>query len=115
MTLETGYSALSRLPSLPLDTLKIDRTFVANKNWEICEVILSLTNKLGLNVIVEGVETREEVAVLQKIGFQHMQGYFFSHPLKAEAASSLLAHSFAPLAQKQGPTHTPPAEILLAS
>lgn len=90
----TGYSALSRLPYLPLDALKIDRTFVANKNWEICEVILSLTDKLGLKVIVEGLETSKEVAILQALGFQHMQGYFFSHPLKAEAASSLLANSF---------------------
>ena len=111
----TGYSALSRLPSLPLDTLKIDRTFVANKNWEICEVILSLTDKLGLNVIVEGVETREEVSILQAIGFQKMQGYFFSHPLKSEAASSLLANSFAPSVHRPRSHRSFQAERLLAS
>ena len=90
----TGYSALSRLPFLPLDSLKIDRTFVANKNWEICEVILSLANKLGLQVIVEGVETYGEFAKLKSLGFQHMQGYFFSHPLKAEEIPPFLT-SFA--------------------
>ena len=86
----TGYSALSRLLSLPLDALKVDRTFVVNKNWEICEIILALANKLELDVIVEGIETREEADILEKIGFQKMQGYFFSHPLSGDAMSSLL-------------------------
>lgn len=89
----TGYSALSRLPSLPLDALKVDRAFVANKNWEICEIILTLANKLGLKVVVEGIETQEEIDILQKIGFQQMQGYFFSHPLTTEDAGLLLANS----------------------
>lgn len=87
----TGYSSLSRLPSLPLDALKIDRSFVTNKNWEICEVILALSQKLGLNVIVEGIETAEEARILEEIGFQFMQGYFFSHPLSVEAASAILS------------------------
>ena len=89
----TGYSALSRLPSLPLDALKVDRAFVINKNWEICEIILTLANKLGLNVVVEGVETQEEASTLQNIGFQQMQGYFFSQPLRFEAAATLLERS----------------------
>jgi EAL domain-containing protein (putative c-di-GMP-specific phosphodiesterase class I) len=87
----TGYSSLSRLPSLPLDALKIDRSFVTNKNWEICEVILALSRKLKLNVIVEGIETAEEAIILEEIGFQFMQGYFFSHPLSVEAASEILS------------------------
>ncbi|PSN10063.1 diguanylate phosphodiesterase [filamentous cyanobacterium CCP5] len=86
----TGYSALSRLQGLPVDTLKIDRSFVANKNWEICEVILTLANKLGLRVIVEGIETQEEATILGQLGFQQMQGYLFSHPLSAEMATSHL-------------------------
>ncbi|MDA0265672.1 MAG: EAL domain-containing protein [Cyanobacteria bacterium] len=90
----TGYSSLSRLPSLPLDALKIDRSFVTNKNWAICEVILALSQKLGLNVIVEGIETAEEAVILKGIGFQYMQGYFFAHPLTVEAASALLIRPF---------------------
>jgi EAL domain-containing protein (putative c-di-GMP-specific phosphodiesterase class I) len=86
----TGYSSLSRLISLPLSTLKIDKSFVANKNWEILELILALSQKLNLNVIVEGVETDKESAVLKDMGFQYMQGYLFSHPLTVEAASERL-------------------------
>lgn len=88
----TGYSALSRLPSLPLDAIKVDRAFVTNRNWEICEIMLTLANKLGLNVVVEGIETQEEADILEGIGFQQMQGYFFSHPLSAEEAVSFLAN-----------------------
>jgi EAL domain-containing protein (putative c-di-GMP-specific phosphodiesterase class I) len=98
----TGYSSLSRLPSLPLDALKIDRSFVTNKNWEICEVILALSRKLKLNVIVEGIETREEAIILEEIGFQFMQGYFFSHPLSVEAASALLSGAEAVLHRHAG-------------
>ena len=110
-----GYSALSRLPTLPLDALKIDRSFVANGNWEICEVIRLLTDKLGLNVIVEGVETSSEATTLQSLGFRHMQGYFFSQPLQAAAASTLLAKSCAPSTQSSGLQGKTPAEIVLAS
>ena len=110
-----GYSALSRLPSLPLDALKIDRSFVANENWEICEVIRLLTDKLGLNVIVEGVETPSEVMTLQSLGFRQMQGYFFSQPLPAAAASSLLAGSCASSTRSLGPQGKTRPKIALAS
>lgn len=83
----TGYSALSRLPKLPLNVIKVDRTFVTNKNWNICEIVLSLAEKLGLNVIVEGIESEEEAEILKTIGFKYMQGFLFSYPLDAEAAS----------------------------
>lgn len=89
----TGYSSLSRLPSLPLDALKVDRSFVTNQNWDICEVILALACKLSLNVIVEGIETAEEAQILEEIGFHYMQGYFFSHPVSVQDASQLLIES----------------------
>ena len=110
-----GYSALSRLPSLPLDALKIDRSFVANGNWEICDVIRLLTDKLGLNVIVEGVETSTELEILQSLGFQHMQGYFFSRPLPAAAATALLANACASSPQRPTLPGGMSAEIALAS
>ncbi|MEM9117727.1 MAG: EAL domain-containing protein [Cyanobacteria bacterium P01_F01_bin.56] len=87
----TGYSALSRLSALPIDTLKVDRTFVTNKNWEICEVILALSQKLHLNAIVEGVETQKDIEKLHSIGFQYMQGYYFSRPLNIQAATDFLS------------------------
>ncbi len=88
----TGYSALSRLSALPLDTLKVDRAFVANQSWEICEVILALSQKLNLRAVVEGVETRKDVEILKSIGFQHMQGYYFSYPLNTQEATELLSY-----------------------
>ncbi|MFG6107751.1 EAL domain-containing protein [Leptothoe sp. EHU-05/26/07-4] len=88
----TGYSALSRLKALPLNALKIDRSFVANKNWDICEIIHALAEKLDLNVIVEGIETQDDVHKLNTIGFRYMQGYFFSQPLQVEAAEAFLSN-----------------------
>ncbi|MEM9004014.1 MAG: EAL domain-containing protein [Cyanobacteria bacterium P01_F01_bin.86] len=109
----TGYSALSRLPSLPLDALKVDRMFVANKNWEICEVILSLAEKLKLNVIVEGVETPEEARILEEIGFKKMQGYFFSHSLTAHSAFSLLKQKSDSLVSSNISNQDHPEEMFL--
>ena len=110
-----GYSALSRLPLLPLDALKIDRSFVANGNWDICDVIRLLTEKLGLNVIVEGVETPTELEILQSLGFRYMQGYFFSRPLPAAAATALLANAWASSPQRPTLPGGMSAEMALAS
>lgn len=100
----TGYSALSRLKSLPLNALKVDRSFVVNKNWDICEIIYALANKLDLSVIVEGIETPEDVFMLRKIGFQYMQGYFFSRPLQSSAMETFLTKFY--------PTHVPSQDVI---
>lgn len=86
----TGYSSLSRLQNLPLDALKIDRSFVRDKNWTISEAILLLAEKLNLDVIAEGIETPEDLSSLKSIGCKQMQGYFFSKPIDGLAASALL-------------------------
>lgn len=89
----TGYSSLGRLKDLPIHVLKIDRSFVSDKKWDICESILLLAAKLGLGVVAEGVETREEMLALKTLGCQQMQGYFFSRPVDPQTAGSLILAS----------------------
>lgn len=89
----TGYSSLGRLQDLPVDALKLDRCFIAGKQWHISKAILFLASKLGLDTIAEGVETLEEVEFLKAIGYRKMQGYFFSKPVDGEAASALISTS----------------------
>jgi EAL domain-containing protein (putative c-di-GMP-specific phosphodiesterase class I) len=92
----TGYSSLSYLHRLTLDTLKIDRSFISRigthgKDSEIVETIVSLAHHLKLDVIAEGVETAEQLARLQALGCEYGQGYYFSRPVPAEAASDCIA------------------------
>lgn len=82
----TGYSSLSYLHRLPIDTLKIDRSFVSrvgenNENKEIVRTIIMLAQNLGMGVIAEGVETREQLDVLRELGCQSIQGFLMSKPL----------------------------------
>jgi diguanylate cyclase (GGDEF)-like protein len=91
----TGYSSLSYLKQFPLDTLKIDRSFVMdlltqNKDAAIAKAILELGRGLDLRVVAEGVETAELQQLLQNFGCRHMQGYLFSRPLPAQDATHLL-------------------------
>jgi diguanylate cyclase (GGDEF)-like protein/PAS domain S-box-containing protein len=85
----TGYSSLSYLKKLPLDILKIDRTFVEEvtvdeSNAAIVGTIIAMADHLGLEVIAEGVETQEQLNFLYNSGCKRYQGYFFSKPLPAE-------------------------------
>ncbi|MFL0493472.1 EAL domain-containing protein [Priestia megaterium] len=85
----TGYSSLSYLKKLPIDCLKIDRSFIQDiqedySNSEIAQAIISLSQSLKLQVIAEGVEEEYQKAFLMKNGCNHMQGYLFSKPLAAE-------------------------------
>jgi EAL domain-containing protein (putative c-di-GMP-specific phosphodiesterase class I) len=91
----TGYSSLSYLLRFPADTLKIDRSFVAalgkgGKNEDIVGAIVSLAKSLEMDVVAEGVETEEQSAILKGLGCGYAQGFFFSAPLDAYAASRLL-------------------------
>jgi diguanylate cyclase len=85
----TGYSSLSYLQQFPFDLLKIDRCFVqdinTNKtNAALTNAIIQMAHSLNLKVIAEGVETREELAVLYENQCDNIQGYLFSRPVKAE-------------------------------
>ncbi|KJL02796.1 MULTISPECIES: EAL domain-containing protein [Priestia] len=84
----TGYSSLSYLKKLPIDCLKIDRSFIQDiqedySNSEIAQAIISLSQSLKLQVIAEGVEEEYQKAFLMENGCDHMQGYLFSKPLAA--------------------------------
>jgi len=94
----TGYSSLAYLKSFPIRTLKIDRSFVLDlaRNPDagtICDITVLLAHKLGLNVVAEGVETREQLNFLLSIGCETIQGYLFSKPLfLADLENFVLAH-----------------------
>jgi len=95
----TGFSSLSYLSKLPLDTLKIDRTFVVDltegpEGMAQVSTIINLAHSLGLKVVAEGVETAEQARILRMLGCNEMQGFFLSKPLPGEMFESryLAAH-----------------------
>ncbi len=95
----TGYSSLSYLHQMPLDVLKIDRSFVngmfeSGKHLAIVRAILALATSLQLKVIAEGVETIEQLQQLQVLGCDMVQGYFFSRPLAVAEATELIVRNW---------------------
>ncbi|MEH1836996.1 MAG: EAL domain-containing protein [Nostoc sp.] len=91
----TGYSSLGRLYHFPISVLKIDRSFISpmgtnSKNLEIIEIIVTLAHKLDVDVLGEGVETKEQLALLRKLNCEYGQGNFFSVPLNSSAAEALI-------------------------
>ena len=85
----TGYSSLSYLKYLPVNTLKIDRSFIkdVDQNEEdkaIVKAILALAKSLGMNTVAEGVETKEQLDFLKENGCDQGQGYYFAKPLSIE-------------------------------
>jgi EAL domain-containing protein (putative c-di-GMP-specific phosphodiesterase class I) len=91
----TGYSSLHYLHTYPFDVLKIDRSFVTrmtegDQALQIVRTIVELARVLGMDVVAEGVETREQDALLRKLGCRYGQGFLFSRPVSAEAISQLL-------------------------
>ncbi len=91
----TGYSSLAYLKLLPIDTLKLDRSFVKDieqgeDDAVICSATIALAHALGLSVVAEGVETQTQQRYLTRLGCDQLQGYLFSRPLPAEALEQLL-------------------------
>lgn len=91
----TGYSSLSYLNSFPISALKIDRSFVMHlekkgKHLEIVRSIVELGHKLGLTTVAEGIETIEQLTVLQKLGCIRGQGYYFSRALAPSEIETIL-------------------------
>lgn len=94
----TGYSSLSYLHRFPVDTLKIDRSFVSEiqlgkENSAIVKAIVTLAHMLNMDVIAEGIETNAQLDQLKLLQCEHGQGYFFSKPLSREEAEELIASS----------------------
>jgi diguanylate cyclase (GGDEF)-like protein len=91
----TGYSSLGRLRYLPIDSIKIDRTFVVDLREQgpehrIVQAIITMARSLDLRVIAEGVETESQQTILQNLGCNELQGFIFSKPLPSDQATRLL-------------------------
>ena len=94
----TGYSNLGYLSRFPLDTLKIDRSFITNiheqeGNQQIVKAIVQLARSLNLSLVAEGVERVEELAYVESLGIEEVQGYFFAKPMSAEQLTHFLEAS----------------------
>jgi diguanylate cyclase len=91
----TGYSSMSYLKKFPIDTLKIDKSFMRDSDLEICSTIIAMARNMKLNVIAEGVETKEQVEFLKDQKCNEAQGYFFSKPQSKVAIEAFLRMSLA--------------------
>jgi diguanylate cyclase (GGDEF)-like protein len=97
----TGYSSLSRLKGLPVDAIKVDRSFVdglaaEDEDTAIVSAIVDIASSLGLSAIAEGVETRAQLDALHELGCDGAQGYLFAAPMSADEFEGLLAAGAAP-------------------
>jgi EAL domain-containing protein (putative c-di-GMP-specific phosphodiesterase class I) len=91
----TGYSSLTYLRRFPVETLKIDRSFVAgigrdHEDEAIVDMVLSLGRALGLQVVAEGVETADQLDRLRQLGCDLMQGYYYGKPMPPEKIEDFL-------------------------
>ena len=99
----TGYSSLAYLKQLPIDTLKIDRSFVQDietnvNDAAICATTISMANTLGLDTVAEGVETAAQARMLGELKCDRFQGYFYARPMPAPAVAAFI-RSYASLPQ----------------
>ncbi len=98
----TGYSSFGRLHQLPVNSLKIDRSFISriaevNGTYPTVEAIIVMAHTFGMKVVAEGVETQEQVRLLKALQCDRVQGFLFSTPLSRDAATALLRSSVAEL------------------
>lgn len=92
----TGYSSLSYLMTFPVDTIKIDGSFVMgctseNNNLVIIKAIIAMGQSLGKKIVAEGIETEKQYHLLKKMGCDEAQGYYFNHPVPPDEFARLLA------------------------
>jgi EAL domain-containing protein (putative c-di-GMP-specific phosphodiesterase class I) len=85
----TGYSSLSYLQKFPINELKIDKSFViglhdTSSNYPIVNATIAMAHDLGMTVVAEGVEEFHVLKLLEKLGCDHVQGYYFSRPMVYE-------------------------------
>src|SRR6202044_867500 len=102
----TGYSSLSYLMRYPVDTIKVDQTFIANlranpASRTIVTAVIQLAHGLGMTVISEGVETAEQHHELTPLGSAPCQGFYFAKPMPAATLAALIQHP------ADGNTHLP--------
>ena len=91
----SGYSSLNILLETPFDVIKLDKKFIENmmvssKGRLILEQVVSMAEKLDLGLLAEGVETKEQVDLLQSIGCDYVQGYYYAKPMPEEEFYALL-------------------------
>lgn len=91
----TGYSSFNYIKELPIDTLKIDRSFITHidssrAEYAIIKALVSLCRDLSLNMVVEGVETALQKKTLLELGCERAQGFYFYKPLPADKVAELL-------------------------
>jgi EAL domain-containing protein (putative c-di-GMP-specific phosphodiesterase class I) len=94
----TGWASLSLLKRLPVDFIKVDRSFVSGlgrdpEDEPIVSAVLGLADALGLTTIAEGVETADQLARLRRLGCRYAQGFFFGRPVPADEVEGLLGAS----------------------
>ena len=93
----TGYSSLSQLQALPLDTLKIDQSFICNIDDDdgnmrsVTETITSIADIYGLETVAEGVESNEQLRAVNKLGINVVQGYYYSRPLPRDEVTDVIS------------------------
>jgi EAL domain-containing protein (putative c-di-GMP-specific phosphodiesterase class I) len=95
----TGYSSLSKLQRLDIDAVKIDQSFVYKlatdqQSLALCQAVVSIGRSLDIDVVAEGVETVEQLQLLQQMGCDEIQGYLVSRPLPAEQIPALMDKKF---------------------
>jgi EAL domain-containing protein (putative c-di-GMP-specific phosphodiesterase class I) len=112
----TGYSSLSHLHQFPFDVLKIDRSFIqrmtnGDQPLQIVQTIVELARVLGMDVVAEGIETEEQLALLKSMGCRFGQGYLFAPPLPADQIEVWLSNPercVAPLTHSMSPSASHP-------
>jgi EAL domain-containing protein (putative c-di-GMP-specific phosphodiesterase class I) len=111
----TGYSSLSYLNTLPIDGLKIDRSFIgmlgsSSDRSQLVQTVISLAARLGITTVAEGVETSAQLQHLQRLGPGSVQGYFLSRPVEAAAATAFLMEDLAGRVHRAAPATQPRSE-----